>query len=197
MICKMRSWAEGMELEGDTIRALREKLSSIPVPELVYSWLDRAWDRTFVLYKRPPGDSLEDAWPKLSPDQVLKIAADVAAYAKIMIQLTSPRLETITGCALHSEDHLLGERDRDFEPKWLPFMRPIFTAETLRTHLRDLGNEDPPRFGDTLYFYHSLMVPEYVFVSVSGPEEKDVQVAAILIWDFSGYYPHWWMAIKT
>jgi hypothetical protein len=41
-ICKVKTWCEGMELESDTLAFLSGHFPHIPIPEVIYSWLDRA-----------------------------------------------------------------------------------------------------------------------------------------------------------
>ncbi|KAI9878385.1 MAG: hypothetical protein M1830_001055, partial [Pleopsidium flavum] len=196
VICKVKSWDEGMELEGDAIRAVRDQIPSVPVPEVIYTWLDKTWNRSFLLLKRVSGQRLEDVWPKLSTDQVLKVAADLAEYTVTLAQFDSQKLETLTGCGVNSEYYLFGTPDMDTTPSWKPAIRPIFTPETARKYLRDLGGEDPPDIGEYFYFYHPDMGPTNVFVSVSGPEPQDVHITAIIDWEAAAYYPHWWISLK-
>lgn len=196
VICKVASWIEGLELEADTIRAVKDQMPSIPVPEVIYSWIDHAWNRSYLLYKRPSGEKLRHAWGKLSPAQIEKVAADLAQHAVTMAQFTSPELKTITGCGVDGENFLLSQPDGHIWPSWKPVIRPLFTPETLTTYLRDLGGEDPPDIGDRFHFYHPVMCPIAVHVSVSGPEAKDVQITAITDWEEVAYYPHWWIALK-
>lgn len=197
VICKTESWVEGLELEGDTIRVVKDRMPSIPVPEVIYYWLDRAWNRSFILTKRPSGETFEDAWPKLSTPQAEKIAADLAQHARTMSAFTSPQLKTITGCGILNDAWLFGAPEWETWPSWKPVIRPIFTPETVTTYLRDLGGVEPPDVGDAFHFYHPIMAPPYVFVSVSGAEEEDVQITAITHWSTAGYSPHWWIALKT
>ncbi len=197
VICKTESWVEGLELEGDTIRVVRERMPSIPVPEVIYYWLDRAWNRTFILTKRVSGETFEDAWPKLSLPQAEKIAGDLAQHACTMAKFTSPQIKTITGCGINGEYWLFGTPAHKTWPSWKPVIRPIFTPETVTAYLRDLGGLDPPDVGDVFHFYHPQMDPTAVFVSVSGPEEEDVRITAITHGIAAGYYPRWWIALKT
>jgi len=196
VICRVKSWAEGMELQADTIRAVRDQIPSIPVPEVIYSWLDQAWNRTFLLLTRAFSQRLEDAWPILSTDQIVKVAADLAKHISIMFEFTSPQLKTITGCGVNSEYYLFGDADINTWPLWKPHIRPIFMPETVTTFLHDLGGEDPSRVGDKFYFYHPDMGPTNVFVSVSGLGKEDVQVTTIIDWEAAAYYPRWWLAVK-
>jgi len=198
VICKVKSWAEGMELEADTIQAVRDEIPSVPVPEVIYSWLDKAWNRSYLLLKRVSGQTLEDAWPKLSTGQVKKIAVDLAKYTSTLSEFTSRQLKTINGCGVHDEDHLFGSPDLDTTPSWKPVIRPVFTCETVTTYLRNLGGEEPPPLGKEplFYFYHPDMGPTNVFVSVSGPKEEDVHITAIIDWEAAAYYPLWWIYLK-
>lgn len=196
VICKVKSWVEGMDLEADTIRAVQNQMPSVPVPKVIHSWLDEAWNRSFLLYERIPGQSLDDAWSTLSTDQVQKIAEDVAAHAITMAQSRSGKLQKITGYGVIDEDQLFNPPPFKTTPSWKPTVRPIFTPQTVTAHLLDLFGEGFPDVGEYFYFYHSTMDPRSVFVSVSGPEKEDVQVTAIINWDAAAYFPRWWIALK-
>ena len=198
VICRVESWLEGMELESNTVRFVREKMPSVPVPELIHNWVDRAWNRTFLLMKRPLGQTLDEAWPGLTHDQARKLAADLAEHTVTLSQFTSPRVETITGCGIADEMFLLTDSRADIatRPSWMPTISPVFTPETLTAHIRARSGEDPPEVGKEFHFYNFALCPTLIYVSVSGPERHDAQVTAISDWQSAGYLPHWWMALR-
>ncbi|MCJ1367270.1 hypothetical protein MMC16_006402 [Acarospora aff. strigata] len=196
VICKVKSWAEGMELEGDTIREVQKRMPSIPVPEVIHSWLDQAWDRSFLLLRRVSGQSLDEAWTKLSTDQIVMIAEDLANHTITMTMSRSRQLETITGCHVSGEPGLFRQAPLNTWPSWKPEVRPFFTSETLTSYLREINNEDPPHVDEEFGFYHADMGPTNVFVSVFGPEKEDVRITAIIDWEAAAYWPSWYIALK-
>jgi hypothetical protein len=87
--CKVGPWREGLESEEDTINFVKTCCPNIPVPEVIYSWVDRDWDRVFSIMKRVPGKSLDESWPSLSPSQRSKIAQETAGYCVDLSKITS------------------------------------------------------------------------------------------------------------
>lgn len=73
-ICKVHGWCEGLELEADTIRFVRQYAGEVPVPEVVYTWIDHELNRTFLITKRVSGETLDQAWPRLDKIKRERIA---------------------------------------------------------------------------------------------------------------------------
>ncbi len=195
-ICKVKSWVEGMESEATTIQVVKENMPSIPIPEVIHSWVDEIWNRTFLLLKRVPGETIKDAWPKLSADQVEKIAEDVLNHIHTMTQFVHPQLQTVSGCGVQGESWLLEAPPFAIWPSWKPCVRPVFTTETFAARLYDECGEEAPDFGPHFHFYHPDMGPTNVFVSVSGPMKEDAQITAIIDWEAAAYWPFWYIALK-
>jgi hypothetical protein len=81
--CKVHAWVEGLELEANALRWVREQAPEVPIPELIYSWTDHDLSRTFLITKRVNGETLEQAWPRLAPPQRLQIADDIARMDEV------------------------------------------------------------------------------------------------------------------
>ncbi len=90
-ICKAKAWVEGMETEADTIRYLWGRFD-IPVPEIIYDWVDKDASRSFLILKPVDGETLQRAWPSLSDHQRNGVAAQVAQYCEILAETTSDSL---------------------------------------------------------------------------------------------------------
>jgi aminoglycoside phosphotransferase len=65
--CKVKSWCPGLESEAQTIKFVKERCPQIPVPEVIYEYIDE--DRSFLILGRVHGLTLRDAWADLSPSQ--------------------------------------------------------------------------------------------------------------------------------
>jgi len=63
--CKVKNWYFGLESEAQTIAFMRENFPQIPVPEVIYEWIDG--DRSFLFLRRIQGLPLRDIWTDLSP----------------------------------------------------------------------------------------------------------------------------------
>lgn len=131
--CKVKAWQEGMELESRTIAFIREKAPEIPVPEVIHTWIDRAWNRTFLILRRVQGRTLDHEWPRLTSDQQTKIASKIAEYCCKLSLLSSFRFESATGHGI-VEPFLNSTADLS-HPSWIP--RPLgpFSSKDLASHL--------------------------------------------------------------
>lgn len=85
-----------MQLEGDTIRFVNG-ISSIPTPEIVFSWVDVEWNRSFLILKALDGRTLGQVWVSLSVEQCSQIAGTVAQFCKTLALSTSRSMMTANG----------------------------------------------------------------------------------------------------
>jgi hypothetical protein len=56
---KVKSWVEGMERESDTIAFVKKIALSVPVPEVLCTWIDHAWERSFIVLRKVKGQTLQ------------------------------------------------------------------------------------------------------------------------------------------
>jgi hypothetical protein len=80
----VEGWREDRQLEAATIDFVRGNFPSVPLPEVLYSWIDQPINRTFLLMKRVHARTLNVAWPQLSADQRRNIANDMAEHCLIL-----------------------------------------------------------------------------------------------------------------
>lgn len=116
--CKVHAWREGLELEANTIRFVEEMAPEVPVPEIIYSWIDHDLSRTFLITKRVKGQTLERVWPRLSARQRIEIAEGIARFCVILAANTSSRFETVTKCGVYEARFM--ESPPPSHPTWLP-----------------------------------------------------------------------------
>lgn len=57
-ICKVKTWSDGMERENDTLAFVSSRFPHIPIPEVIYSWVDEQLSRTFLVLRRVQGQTL-------------------------------------------------------------------------------------------------------------------------------------------
>ena len=194
-VCKVKPWKEGRTSEAETLKFVQKNAPSVPVPESYYYWVDEAWQRCFLLMRRAPGQSLDDAWGKLTDLQRRKIAEEVATHIETLAKFTSTRLESADGKGVR-ESRLVFEyegHDKSL-PSWVPTIHPRYTAEQLTTRLSEYGTVAPP-FIEAFHFYHQDMGPTNVLIVDPIPEENSELplISAIIDWEDAGYYPHWWI----
>ncbi|KPM39857.1 hypothetical protein AK830_g6710 [Neonectria ditissima] len=187
--CKVHAWCEGLELEANTIRFVGDKASEVPVPEVVYSWIDHDLNRTFLITKRVRGQTLERAWPQLSPPQRTRIAHDIARFCVILAANTSSRFETVTGCGVY--EARLMESAHPSHPTWLPRILGPFSLEAIRDYMANISTEPAPDIDQPFHFYHADLGPTNIMISEDGN-----LVTGIIDWESAAYYPKFWVATK-
>ena len=79
---------------------MKERAPEVPTPEVIYSWIDRALDRTFLIIRRMSGTPLHLTWEKLSLSQMRKLAEEVTDTIVKLAAITLPRFEIISGKAV-------------------------------------------------------------------------------------------------
>lgn len=129
--CKVKGWCEGREVENETIDFVKRCCPTIPVPEVIYSWIDRDWSRTFTVLKRVPGKTLEESWPSLSEAQRKEIAQKIAGYCNQLSQLTSFKFQTATKQGVM--DYHLNVNAPSSHPSWKPLLLGPFSLKDFTT----------------------------------------------------------------
>lgn len=188
VICQARAWCEGYQLEADTIRFVQANVPEVPVPEILFSWIDRDLNRSFLIM-RVRGRTLNEAWPHLSSTQRQILARDVARICVALAANTSSRFETVDGCGVVNswfEDHA-----PESHPTWRPRMLGPFSLEEFQAYTARVSTLPFPDFDPRFCLCHPLLGPQYIYVS-----EHTNLVSAIVHWECTGYYPRFWVASK-
>lgn len=189
-ICKVHSWCEGLPLEADAIRFVRQYAEEVPVPEVVYTWIDHKLDRTFLITKRINGETLDQAWPRLDKIKRERLADEVARYCAILAMKTSSLFESATGGAVF--EPFLTEHEPKSHPSWKKTTVGPFSSNALATHMKEISTKPPPDFDAPFHFSHALLHPESIMVS-----GDDGVLTGIIDWEIASYYPRFWIATKT
>ncbi|CAG8961939.1 hypothetical protein HYFRA_00013719 [Hymenoscyphus fraxineus] len=185
--CKVKAWCKELESESDTICFVRNNAPSIPLPEVIYSWVDHDWNRSFMILKRVSGQTLQDAWPQLSSLQKSGIASQIAMYCSILSGITSSSFESATHRGV-LEPFLALDAEPN-HPSWKP--RPLgpFSLTEFVSHLSRRSSTHYFDIGTLFYFYHADLGPGNIMV-------EDSKVVGILDWESAGFYPRYWIALK-
>ncbi|KAL2817143.1 hypothetical protein BJX63DRAFT_429862 [Aspergillus granulosus] len=186
-ICKVKTWTCGMEMESDTLAFIKAKAPHIPVPEVIYAWLDEKQSRTYLILRRIQGSTLQHAWSSLTIDQRSTLADTVAQYCFDLTRATSNRLESATGCGIL--EPFLNVRAKESHPSWKPQLLGPMSTESFVRYLQRISDFQPPPVNE-FYFYHADLSPTNILVSDSGT------VLGILDWESAGYYPKFWLPLK-
>lgn len=96
-VCKVHAWKKGLQLKSETIAFVREQAPTIPIPEVIYSWVDESIDRSFLIMRRIRARTLDSAWLQLNHQQRLNIATEVAAHTATLVRITCDRFQSISG----------------------------------------------------------------------------------------------------
>lgn len=189
VICKVKGWCEGRQLEASTIGFVRDNFPSIPLPEVLYSWIDRPINRTFLIMKRCHARTLNVAWPSLSTDQRQPIANEMAEHCVTPAGKTSLKYESASGSGVF-EYWLMGEPPAS-NPTWLPMTLGPLSGPELKEYMSNISSEPVPHFDTSLPFYHCDLGPTNILVSNDGGS-----VAAIIDWEAAAYFPSFWVATR-
>ncbi len=196
--------------------------TTIPVPVLIDTWEEEEYDiereerrgntpRTFLLTRRIPGETLHEAWPKLTAAGRANIARQTAEYLQQLRGLTSPKLEAIGGdpiqcCFLFMQNE---EHGQDVEKQekhsrtsdvlwpqgplgsddelWAAMSQGLLMGvpEAARVRLR---NRLPAAGPYT--FTHGDLSDVNIMV-------KDGSLTGIIDWERAGFFPVWWEYVGT
>lgn len=185
---KVKSWVEGLELESDTIAFVNQTLPSIPVPEILCTWIDYAYNRTFLILKEVEGQTLLRAWPSLTVAQRQDVADKVASFCQELATKTSLKLESATGCGV-LENFLSAGRPAT-HPSWKPDLLGPFSLEETRAYLAKINPAAQLEFGDVFHYYHADLGPTNIIVSDEG------HVEGVIDWESAGYFPRFHIGTK-
>lgn len=159
-ICKVKGWRSDRQLEATTTAFVKEHCPSVPVPDVIYSWIDKPIHRTFLILGRVHGRTLNDAWPLLSATQRVNIANEVAQHCSTLASKTSLRYETVSGYGI-LEYWLMG-RPPASNPTWLPMVLGPLTGEEMHTYMSKISSVPVPSFDMPFLLYHpDLGLPIY------------------------------------
>jgi hypothetical protein len=168
---------------------MRSHFPSIPIPEGLYSWVDKALNRSFLIMRRIHARTLDKAWLRLSHQQRLNIAKEVAEYTTLVATKTSERYETTSGYGVRRPWLAQGYNFHGPIHSWFPRTIGPFTATELREHWTNISPVPHPAIDDTFGLYHDDQGPTNVLVSDDGEH-----VAAIIDWANVSYVPRFWIA---
>lgn len=185
--CKVKAWTKGMGKEQDTIRYVEQR-TAIPVPMVIYGWVDTKLNRTYLLLEEMNGRTLQHAWPSLSHDQHQTIANTIAGFCCILACFTSNRFESVAGTGV-VEAFLTADAPAS-EPSWRPNLIGPFSRSDLYAYLLTTSIHSFPDLEDCFRLSHADLGPGNIMVSSDG------EVSGILDWESAGYYPAFWLATK-
>lgn len=188
-ICKVKSWSDNRQLEAATIEFVVNNCPDVPVPEVLYSWVDQSLNRTYLILKRVHARTLDSAWPRLSSDQKLKIAARMAQHCSKLAENTSRLYQTASGSGVL--EYCLMARPPASNPSWLPMTLGPLSFKEMQTYMKKISEENAPDFKEPFVFYHPDLGPTNIMISDDGND-----VHSIIDWEAAAFFPRFWVATK-
>ncbi|OJJ66939.1 hypothetical protein ASPBRDRAFT_200552 [Aspergillus brasiliensis CBS 101740] len=187
-ICKVKTWADGMGRESNTLAFIACRFPHIPIPEVIHSWTDEKLNRSFLILRRVQGQTLANAWPSLTSEQKAGVAYTVAKYCRDLTEATSEKLQSAMGHGVL--EPFLTMHPEALHPSWKPRPSGPFSLVTAEKYFNRMSTIPAPPIGDRFYFYHSDLSPTNILLTDDG------FVGAILDWESAGYYPKFWIPLK-
>ena len=179
VFCKVHYCNPNTACESDIIKFVKEHFPQVPVPDVVHSWIDS--DRSFLLIKRVPGDTLQNSWAAFSTAQRDKVLTTVADMIDLLAQQQSNTLQGLSGKRLM--EPYLAMTCSGNNP-----LGPL-TREECVSYFTGTSNHPPPDV-ENFHFHHSDLGPTNIMVSADG------EVTGIIDWESGGFFPRFWIATK-
>jgi aminoglycoside phosphotransferase (APT) family kinase protein len=165
--------------------------TTIPIPTVALDFNDDD-DRYFMITKRISGDALNTVWDVLSTTEKENIAKQTTDYLSQLRQLQSPRMQSLGENPLYSTYLFL---DGFGAPHG-----PLSSDNQLWAELAQVLNKLPKKA--CLWFRERMpSATPYTFthgdLAAVNIIVKDGNLAGILDWESSGYFPVWWESTCT
>ncbi|KAL9612495.1 MAG: hypothetical protein Q9167_002926 [Letrouitia subvulpina] len=196
VLCKVKSWVPGITPEADIIMWVAKNCPNIPVPKVIYGWIDRDWQRSFCLMEVMPGVTLDQAWNDLSKEERTAIANEVVKYIIDAAQHTSPRISSVNGTGITYHGWILGSSKPEIEgfDNWQPDLHPPMTPEELDERLLLINGQKSPEKVDHFVFFHGDLAPVNIFLDKDDKDDKkEWHVSGIIDWEVAGFLPKWYI----
>lgn len=175
--CKVKYWKPETPSESETIEYVRRNAPLVPIPEVIYSWIDR--ERSFLILRRVQGTTLRDSWETLSPAQQDSILDDVVRLCDVLASITSTQLQNVQGGPV-LEPYLAHSKRDLLEPMGVSDCKRYFFRADLHPN---------PNVGEQFHLYHPDLGPGNIIVS-------NKKISGIIDWEAAGFYPRFWIATK-
>ncbi|KAG5984366.1 hypothetical protein E4U55_005041 [Claviceps digitariae] len=164
--------------------------TTIPVPKIFAVHIDHG--SIYIEMSYIKGNNLGEAWCSLSPKQKSVISAELKQYVSLLRELPPP-VEDMVSSAFQNPAWDVRVGQNFFGPVSLPqfhsVVRGHLVMEDVAQYLGD-GVAKLHTFPYRIHFTHADLHPSNIMV-------RNGHVAAIIDWDFSGWYPEYWEFTKS
>ncbi|OTA57147.1 kinase-like protein, partial [Hypoxylon sp. EC38] len=164
------------------------------VPKIVASWIEG--DRFFTIQERIEGESLEDALPKLTQEDLARIGKQVGEFVIELRSITSSQMQMLDGRAV-IDRRLFKPLPGSINTLYSVCTSDDQVAANLALPIRHLVEQD------TLHELMSKMPSAMPFTfSHSDLHEgnimvKDGNFTGLIDWELAGFYPRWWEFVNS
>jgi aminoglycoside phosphotransferase (APT) family kinase protein len=159
--------------------------TTLPLPVIIDEWSEGS--RYFQIMQRIHGEPLSEAWKSMPACDRDRVAQQTASYLQQLRPLQSPRLQALHDAPLHSAYLFHGDYRLPHGPfatddeLWAEMAKALRgVPEKARRQLQERMPAAEP-----YTFTHGDLNSGNIIV-------KDGNVAAILDWEASGFFPIWW-----
>lgn len=169
--------------DAATTKFVREN-TAIPVVEEMVYWKDS--NSHFFLMKRVAGESLEDAWPRLSRAEKQKYAREVIGYIAELRTHKAASPQTVEGGPVR--DKLLGSTEtsvmtiEDKDSWWARVAQGFVKFDS--TWIENFTSRYPKKPAQYVLTHGDLNTGNIMI--------HDGHVSGIIDWEHAGYFPDWW-----
>jgi hypothetical protein len=179
--------------EAATHRFVQSSGTSTPVPYIYDEWLSEDRKQHYILEGRIAGETVGDAWPRLSTAAKHSAARQVVTYMERLAQFRSDRLESVAHRRVITNNfvpkplttHLAGKWRTDAEIFHHEF-RPALTQAGVSPSTMTLLQRTMPPCAGQLVFTHGDLYVGNVMVNPATAE-----ITAIIDWESAGFWPAW------
>lgn len=183
LIIKERSIAPP-NYEAGNLRFLKQH-TNLPVPTVMKDWSEDS--RHFIVNEKLAGQTLNIAWPRLSPDERRRIAKQTADYITELRKLHSPRIQSLTGEPVYSTFLFLAGPTAPHGPfssdqeLWAELDKALVNVpKKARQRLQKMMPAATP-----YTFTHGDLTNVNIMVDQGN-------LTGIVDWETGGYFPVWW-----
>ncbi|CAI6087777.1 unnamed protein product [Clonostachys chloroleuca] len=183
LIIKERSIAPP-NYEAGNLRFLKQH-TNLPVPTVMKDWSENS--RHFIINEKLTGETLNIAWPRLSPDERRRIAKQTADYITELRKLHSPQIQSLTGEPVYSTFLFLAGPTAPHGPfssdqeLWAELDKALVNVpKKARQRLQEMMPVATP-----YTFTHGDLTNVNIMVDNGN-------LTGIIDWETGGYFPVWW-----
>lgn len=173
--------------EGANLRFLKEN-TTIPVPKVLNEWVDSD-GRYFILMERIKGRTLEEAWPTMTTADKERIADQAAGYLLQLRKLQSPQMQSLAGGPVYDAFLDMGS---DMYTSHGPISSDNGLWEDMATGLARLPEKARAGLRRRMPTISPFTFTHGDLTNVNIMVNDDGNLAGIIDWEWSGFFPVWW-----